>query len=92
MDYGQPADRSEWRAVQDVANRLDLEVKKVELGFRLGSQSGKFFGRNALLVLTSAGKTESRPLTANGGGKVGHVGGSTVGLWRRDTVPSTVLR
>ena len=62
VDYGQPAARSEWRAVQDVANHLDLEVKKVELGFRLASQSGEFFGRNALLVLTAAGITESRPL------------------------------
>ena len=63
VDYGQPAARSEWRALQDVANHLDLEVKKVELGFRLASQSGEFFGRNALLVLTAAGITQSRPLT-----------------------------
>ena len=62
VDYGQRAARSEWRALQDVANHLDLEVKKVELGFRLASQSGEFFGRNALLVLTAAGITESRPL------------------------------
>ena len=63
VDYGQPAARSEWRALQDVAKHLDLDVKKVELGFRLASQSGEFFGRNALLVLTAAGITQSRPLT-----------------------------
>ena len=62
MDYGQPAACSEWRAVQAVASHFDLEVKRVELGFRLASQSGEFFGRNALLVLTAAGITESRPL------------------------------
>ena len=62
VDYGQPAACSEWRAVQAVANHFDLEVKRVELGFRLASQPGEFFGRNALLVLTAAGITESRPL------------------------------
>ena len=62
VDYGQPAARSEWRAVQAVASHFDLEVKRVELGFRLASESGEFFGRNALLVLTAAGITESRPL------------------------------
>ena len=61
VDYGQPAACSEWRAVQDVADHFDLEVQKVELGFRLASESGEFFGRNALLVLTAAGITESRP-------------------------------
>ena len=62
VDYGQPAACSEWRAVQAVANHFDLEVKKVELGFRLASESGEFFVRNALLVLTTAGITESRSL------------------------------
>ena len=62
VDYGQPAACSEWRAVQVVANHFDLEVKKVELGFRLVSESGEFFGPNALLVLTAAGITESRHL------------------------------
>ncbi len=63
VDYGQPAAGSEWRAVQQVARHFGIEAKKVELGFPLGSESGEYFGRNALLVLIAAGITEVRPLT-----------------------------
>ena len=62
VDYGQPAACSEWRAARDVANHFGIKVKCVDLGFRLGSESGEFFGRNALLILTAAGIAEGRPL------------------------------
>ena len=62
VDYGQPAACSEWDAARDVANHFGIDIERVELGFRLGSEAGEFFGRNALLILTAAGITESRPL------------------------------
>ncbi len=52
VDYGQPAVRSEWRAARDVANRLGIEIERIDLGFRLAAESGEFFGRNTLLILT----------------------------------------
>ena len=62
VDYGQPAARSEWCAARLIARHFDVDIRKVGLGFRLASQRGEFFGRNALLVLTAAGTTETRPL------------------------------
>jgi 7-cyano-7-deazaguanine synthase len=63
VDYGQPAARSEWRAARDVTNRFGIEIERIDLGFRLAAESGEFFGRNALLILTAAGTIETRPLT-----------------------------
>jgi 7-cyano-7-deazaguanine synthase len=63
VDYGQPAARSEWRAARDVANRFGIEIERIDLGFRLAAESGEFFGRNALLILTAGGTIETRPLT-----------------------------
>ena len=62
VDYGQPAARSEWCAAQKIARHYDVEIRKVNLGFRLVSCDGEFFARNALLILTVAGMTEDRPL------------------------------
>ena len=62
VDYGQPPARSEWRAAQDIAGHYDVPIRKVSLGFRLASQQGEFYGRNALLVLAAAGMMEARPL------------------------------
>ena len=62
VDYGQPSAGSEWRAARDVANHYGIDVRRVALGFRLGSESGEFFGRNALLILTAAGIAEDGPL------------------------------
>ena len=63
VDYGQPAACTEWHAAREIADRLAIEIEKVELGFRLTVDSGEFFGRNALLVLTAAGTIAQRPLT-----------------------------
>ncbi len=64
VDYGQPAARSEWRAARDVAQRLGIEIERVDLGFHLASSGyGEFFGRNALLILAAAGRVQTRPLT-----------------------------
>ena len=62
VDYGQPSARSEWNAAQDIARHYDVTIRKVSLGFRLASQQGEFYGRNALLVLTATGMMEARPL------------------------------
>lgn len=62
VDYGQPPARSEWRAARDIARHYDIVIRKVSLGFRLASQQGEFYGRNALLVLAAAGMMEARPL------------------------------
>ena len=62
VDYGQPSAGSEWRAARDVANHYGIDVRRVALGFRLGSECGEFFGRNALLILTAAGIAEDGPL------------------------------
>ena len=62
VDYGQPPARSEWSAAQEIARHYGVAIRKVSLGFRLASQRGEFFGRNALLVLTAAGMLETRPL------------------------------
>ena len=63
VDYGQPAARSEWCAAREVANRLGIGIERIDLGFRLASECGEFFGRNALLILTAAGTVQTRPLT-----------------------------
>ena len=63
VDYGQPAARSEWSAARQVARHYGIEVCRVSLGFPLASHAGEFFGRNALLILTAAGMTETRPLS-----------------------------
>ena len=62
VDYGQPSAWSEWNAAQDIARHYDVTIRKVSLGFRLASQQGEFYGRNALLVLTATGMMEARPL------------------------------
>ena len=62
VDYGQPAARSEWSAVQKIARYYGVAVRRVPLGFRLASHEGEFFARNALLILTAAGIAEDRPL------------------------------
>ena len=62
VDYGQPSAWSEWNAAQDIAKHYDVTIRKVSLGFRLASQQGEFYGRNALLVLTATGMMEARPL------------------------------
>lgn len=62
VDYGQPAARSEWIAAQDIAGYYGVAIRKMGLGFRLASQQGEFYGRNALLVLVAAGMMEGRPL------------------------------
>ena len=62
IDYGQPAAKSEWEAAQNVAEYYQIKIEKVELGFRLMSDEGEFFGRNALMILTAAGIIEDRPL------------------------------
>ena len=63
VDYGQPAALSEWEAVQRVASFYRVPIKKIDLGFKLPStDSGEFFGRNAILVLVAAGTTDERPL------------------------------
>ena len=54
---------NEWRAARDVTNRFGIEIERIDLGFRLAAESGEFFGRNALLILTAAGTIETRPLT-----------------------------
>ena len=63
VDYGQPAARSEWEAAQRIASHHQVEIDLVELGFRLSSDHGEFFGRNALFVLTAAATIAERPLT-----------------------------
>lgn len=63
LNYGQPAACTEWRAAQEIADRFTIEIERVELGFRLTVNSGEFFGRNALLILTAAGTIAQRPLT-----------------------------
>ena len=62
VDYGQPSARSEWSAAQDIAGHYGVAIRKVRLGFRLASKRGEFYGRNALLVLATAGMMEARPL------------------------------
>ena len=63
VDYGQPAAESEWNASQSIAEHYRLKVDRVQLGVGLVSNSGEFFGRNALFVLVAAGTTSHRPLT-----------------------------
>ncbi len=63
VDYGQPAAESEWEAAQRIASHYQIEIDKVKLGVSLVSNSGEFFGRNALLILTAAGAIAQRPLT-----------------------------
>ena len=63
FDYGQPAARSEWEAVQQIASHYQIGVEKVDLGVTLVSDRGEFFGRNALFVLAAAGGVPHRPLT-----------------------------
>ena len=55
VDYGQPAAQSEWDAAQRVAHYYGVSVKKINLGVKLQSTDGEFFGRNTLLVLIAAG-------------------------------------
>ncbi len=62
VDYGQPSARSEWNAVQSIAGHYGIVVRKIKLGFQLASQQGEYYGRNALLVLATAGMLETRPL------------------------------
>ena len=62
VDYGQSSAHSEWKAAQNVAAYYAVEVERVRLGFSLISDSGEFFGRNALFVLTAASVTKERPL------------------------------
>ena len=63
VDYGQPAARSEWESAQRIARHYQIEIDRVELGFKLAAVRGEFFGRNALFVLTAAGAITERPLT-----------------------------
>ena len=63
FDYGQPAARSEWEAVPQMANYYQIGVEKVDLGVTLVSDRGEFFGRNALFVLAAAAVVPHRPLT-----------------------------
>ena len=62
VDYGQRAARSEWCAAQNIAQRYGVDIRRVDLGFRLARHGGEIFCRNALLILTAAGITEDRPL------------------------------
>ena len=62
VDYGQASARSEWSAAQDIARHYGVAIRKARLGFRLASQQGEFYVRNALLVLAAAGMMEARPL------------------------------
>ena len=62
ISYGQPAEESEWKAAQLVANHYHIEIDKVDLGIHLLSDGGEFFGRNALFILTAAGTISHRPL------------------------------
>lgn len=63
VDYGQAAADSEWESAQGVASHYQIAIDRVELGIRLTSTRGEFFGRNALFVLTAAGVIPERPLT-----------------------------
>ncbi len=62
VDYGQPAAQSEWAAAQRMASHYQIEINRVDLGFRLASTQGEFFGRNALFALTAAATITHRPL------------------------------
>ncbi len=63
IHYGQPAAESEWKAAQQIAQHYQIEIEEVDLGVRLLSEHGEFFGRNALFILTAAGSISHRPLT-----------------------------
>ena len=62
VDYGQPTALSEWESAQHIASHYQIEIDKVDLGISLASDRGKFFGRNALFILTAAGTIRRRPL------------------------------
>ena len=62
VDYGQPSSQSEWQCARRIAGDYGIPIHKIEMGFRLASAKGEFFGRNALLILTAAGTSETRPL------------------------------
>ena len=62
VDYGQPARRSEWRAAQAIAQHYGITLTRKRLGIRLSSQSGEFFGRNALFLLAAAATVGGGPL------------------------------
>ena len=62
VDYKQPAVNSEWQAAQRVATYYGIHIKRLDLGFKLGSMDGEFFGRNAILILAAAGSVDERPL------------------------------
>lgn len=62
VDYGQPAGRSEWEAVQRIAQHFSLDIARLEVGLKMSSRQGEYFGRNALLLLAAASTSEARPL------------------------------
>ena len=63
VDYGQPAEVSEWEAARRVARHYQVKLDKVKLGISLVPERGEFFGRNALFILTAGGSNSRRPLT-----------------------------
>lgn len=62
VDYGQLAAESEWAAVRQVAEYLDIDLRRIELGCELVSTRGEIFGRNAIFALIAASTTNLRPL------------------------------
>jgi 7-cyano-7-deazaguanine synthase len=67
FDYGQAARRTEWSAAERLGVRLKIPVHRLRLGFRPFEVQGEFAARNALLVLTCAAVTPSRPLVIAAG-------------------------
>lgn len=63
VDYGQPAGRSEWEAVLRIAQHFSLDTARLDVGLKMSSRQGEYFGRNALLLLAAASSSEVRPLS-----------------------------
>lgn len=63
VDYGQAAAESEWVAVQQIAEVIGIDLRRVDLGCELVSTGGEIFGRNAIFALIAASTTNLRPLT-----------------------------
>ena len=62
IDYGQLAAQSEWDAAQRIAAHYDIELDRIELGFKLPSSRGEFFGRNAMFILIASGFSDRNSL------------------------------
>ena len=67
FDYHQPARHSEWAAALSTAGHYDVPIMRIRLGFKLGSQKGEFFARNALFVLAAAATVGYGPLVVAAG-------------------------